>query len=185
MTMTEVLDLQTEYAGRRVTLALKTDLEDQIDAVWADSVSEDAAYFAALGVSPVPETPKLYPAIYFEGSFPSVLERPRDNYPNVAVVSYRHRSARDAGDQYEIANNRIYVEAFVMHDDEATVNRMAQRYARAVHRTLVLNHFYEADFTPDVDISNAAIRRVDQWTEDLTYIQGCRLEWDLKTVGTW
>lgn len=182
--MSQVLDLQTEYAGRAVMLALRNGLNAQIDAVWADAVSEDATYFAALGEA-VPVTPKLYPAIYFEGSFPSVLERPRDNYPNVAVVSYRHRSAQDAGDQYEIANNRIYVEAFVMHDDESTVNRMAQRYARAVHRTLVLGGFYEAEYTPDTDISNAAVRRVDQWTEDLTYIQGCRLEWDLKTVGTW
>jgi hypothetical protein len=183
--MTEVLDLQTEYAGRAVQLALKNDLNAQIDAVWDDAVAEDAAYYSALSVSPVPETPKQYPAVWMLGSFPSVLERPREDYPNVAVVSYRHRSARDLGDQYEIANNRIYVEAFVMHDDEATVNRLAQRYARAVHRTLVIGGFYEAEFTPDVDISNAAIRRVDQWTEDLTYIQGCRLEWELKTVGTW
>ena len=183
--MTEVLDLQTEYAGRRVMLSLKEGLSDQSDAVWADAVSEDTAYYAALGVPPVPETPKMYPAIYFEGSFPSVLERPRQDYPNVAVVSYRHRSARDRGDQYETANNRIYVEAFVMHDDEATVNRMAQRYARALHRTLVIAGFYEAEFTPDPDISNAAIRRVEQFKEDLTYIQGCRLEWDLQTIGTW
>ncbi len=167
-----------------ILTALRAGLEDDIDEVWADAVAEDTAYFSALSQT-VPETPKFYPAIYFEGSFPSVLERPPADYPNVAVVSYRHRSANDDGDQYEIANNRVYVEAFVLHPDEATVNRMAQRYAKAVHRTLVKAHFYEANFTPDVDISNAAARRVEQFDDAITFIQGCRLEWDVKTVGTW
>jgi hypothetical protein len=181
---TLVLDLQTEQAGRTVLLALKDGLNAAIDAVWADSATEDAAFYAELG-EPVPATPKQYPARYFLGSFPSVLERPPADYPNVAVVSYRHRSANDLGDQYELANNRIYVESFVMHQDESTINRMAQRYARALHRVLVAGGFYETEFTPDVDISNAAVRRVEQFKEDLTYIQGCRLEWDLRTVGTW
>lgn len=186
-----MLDLDLEKVARSVLLTVKNHINEKVDEVWAEMVAEDAAYYAALG-DPVPVTPKLYPSRYFLGSYPSVLERPPADYPNVAVVGYRHRSAADAGDQYEIANNRVYVEAFVMHEDEGTVNRMAYRYAKALHRVFAQNRnpdsediVFGPDFTPDLDVSNAAIRRVDQFSEDLTYIQGCRLEWDLQTVGTW
>lgn len=186
-----MLELRLEEVARATLLTLKTHLNANIDQVWADMVAEDAAFYAAMG-QPVPETPKEYPALYFMGSFPSVLERPPADYPNVAVVCYRHRSAEDSGDQYELINNRIYVEAFVMNDDEATVNRIANRYAKALHRTLAAHRtmdedeiVFAPDFSPDIDVSNAAVRRVEQFSEDLTYIQGCRLEWDLQTAGTW
>lgn len=185
-----MLELRLEEVARSTLLAVKLNINAAIDDVWATMAAEDATFYAAMG-EPVPATPKPYPARFFLGSYPSVLERPAVDYPNIAVVSYKHRSAEDAGDQYETANNTIYVEAFVMHEDEGTVNRLAWRYARALHQVLARYRTVEdpdvfaADFTPAIDISNAAIRRKEQFSEDLTYIQGCRLEWDLKTVGTW
>jgi len=72
------------------------------------------------------------------------------------------------------------------------VNRLANRYAKALHKVLAEHRNMDADeivfggeFSPDIDVSNAAIRRVDQFKEDLVYIQGCRLEWDLQTAGIW
>lgn len=186
-----VLELRLEEIARATLLTIKDNLNVAIDEVWAEMVAEDATFYPAIG-EPVPTTPKQYPARFFMGSYPSVLERPPEDYPNVAVVSYRHRSAEDAGDQFELVNNRLYVEAFVMHEDEGTVNRMANRYARALHKVLAANRslgdsdvVFGGEFSPDIDISNAAIRRVEQFREDLTYIQGCRLEWDLQTAGTW
>jgi len=79
-----------------------------------------------------------------------------------------------------------------VHEDEGTVNRLANRYAKALHKVLAEHRNMDADeivfggeFSPDIDVSNAAIRRVDQFKEDLVYIQGCRLEWDLQTAGIW
>lgn len=186
-----VIELRLEEIARAMLLTVRTNINAAIDEVWNEMSSEDATYYAALGES-VPPIPKPYPTRFFLGSYPSVLERPPADYPNVAVVSYRHRSAEDAGDQYEMVNNRVYVEAFVMHADESTVNRLAYRYAKALHKVLAANRnvgddsvVFGGEFSPDIDISNAAIRRVEQFKEDLTYIQGCRLEWDLQTAGTW
>lgn len=186
-----MLELRLEDVARATLLTVKTYINAAIDDVWADMVAEDNAFYSAMGES-VPNTPKQYPAQFFLGSYPSVLERPLEDYPNVAVVCYRHRSAEDAGDQYELINNRIFVEAFVVHEEEGAVNRMANRYAKALHKVLAEHRsmddadiVFGGEFSPDIDVSNAAVRRVDQFQEDLVYIQGCRLEWDLQTAGTW
>jgi len=186
-----MLELRLEEIGRAALLTVRENINTAIDEVWTEMDAQDATYYAALGESALP-VPKVYPTRYFLGSYPSVLERPPEDYPNIAVVSYRHRSAEDVGDQYEVVNNRLYVEAFVMHDDESTVNRLAYRYAKALHKVLAANRslgddnvIFGGEFSPDIDVSNAAVRRVEQFKEDLTYIQGCRLEWDLQTAGTW
>lgn len=188
--MSTMLDVKLEEVARALLLCVRENIEEKLDEVWVEMGAEDAAYYAALGES-VPATPKLYPARYFLGHHPSVLHRPIADYPNVAAVAYQHRSAGDDGDQYEMARNVTYLEAFVVNPDESAVNRMAWRYAKALHRIVVENRNANDDeiddifLTPNVDISNAAARRVEEFKEDVTYIQGCRLELDFRTVGAW
>lgn len=185
------LDIQLEEVARSLDVLMRTHIEDAIDAVWDEMEEKDAEYYAAIG-EPAPVTPKLYPAKFFLGHHPSILERDPEDYPNITVVSYDHRSANDFGaDQYETARNLAYVEAFVLHDDESVVNRLAWRYAKAMHRVVgQFKDLSDSDIepitaTPETQISNAAARRVSQFTDDITYIQGCRLEYSFRTKGLW
>lgn len=187
---TATLTLHLEEVARAMLLTMKENLNDAIDTVWAEMEDEDTAYYAALGES-VPTTPKLYPARFFLGHHPSILYRPPEDYPNVTAVSYRHRSVLDTTDQMEFAGNTAYVEAFLMHEDESTINRLAWRYAKAIHlvfaehRELDDREIWRTTWTPNIDISNADARRVEEFKEDITYIQGCRLEWEFRTPGAW
>lgn len=187
---TTMLDLQLEEISRAILLAVKENIEDAIDDVWAEMAVADAEFYAQLGEA-LPSTPKLYPVRYFIGHHPSMLYRPSADYPNIAAVAYRHRSANDDGDQYEIAVNTGYLEAFVVHPDESTVNRLTHRYAKALHRVVASlkgvgdEEVEDISLTPNVELSNAAARREDEFKEDITYIQGCRLELNLRTMGTW
>lgn len=185
------MDLVLEEVARSLLLVMKGHLEDAVDSVWEQMETEDATFYGALG-DDVPTTPKLYPAKFFLGHHPSILERPLTDYPNVTCVAYDHRSIGDlAADQYEVVGNRAYVEAFVVHEDESTVNRLAWRYAKALHR--VIDTYKELDdqmiepivTSPDVAISNAAARRVEEFREDIVYIQGCRLEYLFRVAETW
>jgi hypothetical protein len=189
MSMT-ALDLRLEEVARSLDRVVRENINGALDAVWSDMSAEDADYYFAIGES-VPSTPKPYPARFFLGHHPSILHRPIEDYPNITSVAYRHRTANDTGDQYEVVRNTAYLEAFVVHTDESTVNRVAWRYAKALHRIIVEHRnmnddeIADLDWTPNVDISNAAARRVEEFKEDVTYIQGCRLEFDLRTAGIW
>jgi hypothetical protein len=186
-----MLDIMLEEVARAALLVVKDNIEDALDAVWDDMAIEDAAYYAALGES-VPFTPKPYPVRFYLGHHPSILERPSTDYPNITVVSHDHQSVDDFGaDQYEVANNVAYIEAFVMHDDESTLNRIAWRYAKAIHRIVAQfkdlsdSDVEPIDKTPDVSVSNAMARRVDEFKEDITFLQGCRLQYAFRTKGVW
>ena len=166
-------ELLMEEVGRALLLIVKGNVVDAIDDVWSEMETEDTVFYAALGES-VPVTPKQYPSRYYLGHHPSILDRPVIDYPNVTVVSYRSRSIGDlAADQYEVVGHEAYVEAFVVHEDESTVNRMALRYAKALNR--VVDQHRDLDevtiepifITPDAAISNAAARRVDQFSESI------------------
>ena len=189
--MLEILDIQLEDVASSLDVLMRAHIEDAIDAVWDEMSAKDAVYYTAIG-EPVPVTPKLYPSLFFLGHHPSILEREPEDYPNITVVSYDHRTAHDDdADQYESARNLAYVEAFVLHDDESTVNRLAWRYAKAMHRVVAsFKELSDSDiepitFTPQTQISNAAARRVSQFTDEITYIQGCRLEYSFITKGLW
>ena len=86
------------------------------------------------------------------GGAPSLaaLERPPTDFPNVVTMAYNHRSRGDLGaDQYEPFNYPVYVEIGVMDVDESTINRIAWRYAKALHRAVIQNDTL-SDFLADV-----------------------------------
>jgi hypothetical protein len=184
------MDLVLEDVARDLLLVMKENLNDVVDEVWAEMAIADAAYYAQLS-QPVPVTPKPYPASFYLGHHPAILDHPLTDYPNVTTVSYEANSADDVGDQYEVTENRAYVEVFVVHKDESTINRLAWRYARAVTR--VISRYKDLSDgqiepiqgVPAVMVSNAAARRVDEFTDETIYIQGCRLEHLFRATTLW
>ncbi len=186
----EALDVQLEDVARAMDLVMREHLADAIDQVWADMIPLDEAYFAAINEE-VPRTPKYHPVKFFLGHHPSILERPATDYPNVTTVAHQHRSAGDEGDQYEVVNNTIYSEAFLLYAEEDALDRMVQRYARAMHR--VVSSFPQLsnveiepiDQTPNVDVSVATARRLEEFKDDIVYVQGCRVEHTFRTAGLW
>jgi hypothetical protein len=195
------LDTQLEEVARAMLLTLTTALPQALTDVAAVMADEDAVYYAALG-EPVPDTPLPPPAKWFEGHHPSILERPVDEFPNVTCMAYNHRSANDlAADQYEPFAYPVYVEAAVMHTDESTINRVAWRYAKALHRAVLYNDtlrtalpqvgaddsvvIQRASQSPDVAISNAAARRVSEFTDDVVFVQLVRLDTSYRLIQPW
>lgn len=185
------MDVVLEEVARDLLIVMKDNLNLAIDQVWTEMAMEDTVFYAALGTT-VPETPKPYPVSFYLGHHPTILEHDVEDYPNITCVAYDHASVNDLGaDQYEVVGNRAYVEAFVLHADESTVNRLAWRYAKALHR--VIDQYKDLDdrkiepvtTSPDVQVSNAAARRGQQFTSDIVYIQGCRLEYVFRVPEVW
>lgn len=186
--MTDVL---LEEVARDLLVVMKENVNDAIDTVWTEMALEDAAFYATLGQG-VPDTPKLYPVSFYLGHHPTILEHPITDYPNITAVSYEHSSVGDLGaDQYEVTGSRAYVEAMVVHEDESTVNRLAWRYAKALHRVVAWYKTLEdakieaINLSPEVMVSNAAARRVEEFRDDIIYIQGCRLEYVFRIAQPW
>lgn len=183
-------DLVLEEVARDLLLVAKQNLNDAIDAVWQEMEDEDTDYYAALGES-VPVTPKPYPVRFFLGHHPSVLDRPVADYPNITAVSYDSSPGNDTYDQVEVVSSRAYIEAFVVHADESTVNRLAWRYAKALHRILTQykeladSRLEQITDAPRVLISNASARRIEEFKDDIVFIQGCRLESSFRSRDLW
>ena len=176
---------------------MRGSLEDVIDDVWSDMTAEDTAYYTAIGDT-APETPKLYPVSYYLGHHPAILQHPVDDYPNVVVSCYEHDPTAGFDidnelDQIEPLTNAAYVEAFVLHEDAATVNRLAWRYADALHRAITNSRdlgewpvIWQMIGTPHVEVSNASARMISEdETDGWTYIQGIRAEMLFRTPQPW
>ena len=178
-------DLQLENLARSLHIVLLDDLVVCLDDVQQEWVPKDAAYYALLG-QPVPPTPLDPPAYWAVGHHPSILDRPLDEFPNVTIHAYDHRSAGDLGaDQWDPLTCRAWVEIFVSHTDVATVNRMAYRYAQALNRCLVQNSTLGGlvetfDFSPDVQISNVADRYASEDNDQIVFLQGAQLDYGFR-----
>jgi len=189
--MLSSVDVQLQDVARALLLVMRNHLNAAIDDVWDEENAKDADFYPAIGEA-VPTVPKQYPSRYFLGHHPSILERPAADYPNVTVVAHRHRSAADVGaDQCETVANTAYVEAFLLNADEEVLNNAVNRYAKAVNRVLTAMKSLEdpdvmpIDSTPQIDVSNAAARRLEEFKEDIVYVQGCRIEHVFNTIGLW
>lgn len=177
-------DLILEEVSRAVILTVRQNLPEALEDIEGEMVASDAAYFAAIGISPVPATPLPEPAVYMTGSYPDLLDRPIETFPVVTAVCYDHEPERNPRgfDQLEVVTNGTTVEAWVIDPDAERVNRIAFRYAKAIHRVLVQNKdlggVVEDIYTaPEVTISNVAARRVSDFSEDIVYVQGVRVEY--------
>jgi hypothetical protein len=186
-------DLLLEEVGRRLLLTVRENLNDHLDDVWNEMSMKDALFYAEMG-QPMPDTPKRYPVNFYLGHHPEILDYPIDDYPNVTCMCYEHNPVGEFQglDQIEELRNRAYVEAFVVHPDAETVNRLAWRYAKALHRVLTehksLDNYptiWEMTRSPVVTVSSSVARRVSEWKDEWTYVQGCRLEYIYQTPQPW
>lgn len=185
--------LLLEKVARSLDLTVRGNIEAVIDSVWTQMETEDAEYYTAISEAAPPETPKQYPVSYYLGHHPSILQHAVDDYPNVVVSCYEHDPADGFDidnelDQIEPLTNAAYVEAFVLHEDASTVNRIAWRYADALHRVITENRdlgewplIWSMIGTPHVEVSNSSARPVSEDTDEWTYIQGVRVEMIYRT----
>jgi hypothetical protein len=181
-----------ERVERALYLSMFQNLPGAVAEIAAEWVSEDAAFYAALGQS-VPDTPLPPPVLYFEGHHPSALDRdPLSEYPNVTVMAYNGaHSDSNPADQLEPVRYIAYVELFCVDQDENRINRKAKRYSQALGRAITrfdpsLGGLCEPlDQVPEVAISNASARRYSQYTDEVWFAQGCRLDYQFRVREPW
>lgn len=184
------MDVFLEEIARSILLGIKDSLPDELAAVAQESTALDVAFYTQLG-KPVEPTPLHPPAEYLVGHHPSLLERELSEFPNVTVMAYQQTPMGDRGaDFYETQVNRVYVEAFAQDPDESRINRIAWRYAKALHRVITKDRnlsrlVKDLDTPPSVQVSNAAARRITDMSDEITYVQGCRLDYALEMDVAW
>jgi hypothetical protein len=181
-----ISDILLEEVGRALLLQIKGSLGQKLIDVAAEKIAEDAAFFAQLG-QPVPETPLVMPPDpnWFEGHFPTLLEWDLSFFPNVTVMCY-DESNQPADpyqtDQGAVTGYTAYVELFCESQDVAQCNRMAKRYATALHRAVTDDATLGGlvspiDKPPAAQVSNSSARHASQEVNELHYVQGCRVEY--------
>lgn len=190
--MASLIDVQLEEIERGMMLALRANLPTALDQVAMEMTLKDAEYYAAIGVSPVPNTPIPMPAVFISGHDPLVLERPLEDFPNLAVVCYVHPlsgfgQTEVEVDQGEFVLSTVYSEIFANSDDSQQLNRMSKRYAKGMHRAIQMDltmggSVFKDQVSPEVDISNVVVTPKTDLDDEWTYFQGCRLQYTFKTI---
>lgn len=194
-------DVQLEDVGMALAMTVKTQLPQALLDVQAEQSAKEAAWAAVLG--PMPQLAALpEPASWFVGHHPSILDRPAEDFPCVVVMCYDHNSGTPADpwstDQTEVMAERCYVEAAVSlpitdlsSDIEvALINRMATRYASAIHRSIVRGEtlggiVQPIEQTPHVLLGGTNRRRVTVESDASMYVQASRLEYTFKRTQQW
>lgn len=184
-------DLQLEEVAMALLISVKDGLPDAITTVESEQNAKDAGWAAALE-STLPAVTLDLPVEYLPGHHPALLERELDYFPSVVVMCYDHRSAPTDNliDQVERMANTAYVEMAFADPDETVINRKAWRYAKALHRAIARDPnlggmVEEITASPTVMVSNASARRVSYETDEVTYLQLCRLEYEFRVAVPW
>jgi hypothetical protein len=140
------------YDAERVGKALKERLEDELSAAL------DVVEAAWEDTDPVtlPE-----PVTWFFGHKPTVLEMESSEFPFVAVMAARSSPLeRPSRWGYQPETLSVFVDYFVVADDEATVNKRVHRYAEAIRAVLqdgrVLSGYQQSDYRAEVNVSEAS-----------------------------
>ena len=134
---------------KAVLTLLQANLADELDAV--------EALWQATDPVTLPD-----PVTWFEGHKPTVLELPSMSFPFVAVlVPNRTPEEGQAGRWgYEETLHDVMIHFFVVAADEATVAKIAYRYAEAIIRVLqsqrVIGEYAQRHYEPAVSLSVAS-----------------------------
>jgi hypothetical protein len=166
------------YDGERVARAVKTRLEDNL----ADELDTVAGLWAGTEAVTLPD-----PVVFYLGHKPTVLELPSTSFPFVAVVAAGQdpRSGLTSIWGEQSVTFTTFVDFFVVAEDEATVNVIAQRYAEAIVRVMQAQvgeeGYQQRDYQPPVSLSEASRHKktanADMLdTSDVDFIQGGRVE---------
>lgn len=140
-----------EKTARAVQSHLQSDIAAQLDAV--------EAYWLAQGSAlTLPD-----PVTWLLGFHPTVVEKPREDYPIVAVTALEEDPDAEICDQWGYGEGIIpvIINWFVAADTESQCNLMVWRYGEAVdrvvrsHRVLAAGIQIKADsYIPSTDTSN-------------------------------
>lgn len=135
-----------------IAKAIKTRLESSLPS----ALSTIAAEWAAEDPLTLPD-----PVTWYYGHKPTVLELESVSFPFVSVVpTGRARIRTSYGWGWQDQNPTVYVDWFVVADDETTADKLCSRYAQAVVKTLQSQRAYygydQVDFEPQVDLSEAS-----------------------------
>lgn len=183
------MEFLAEEITRTILLLTRSEIEAALVAENTRMLTSDESYYGALG-EPTPETPLIVPVKYHENLLPDINRKPLDQFPNVAVLTYRSDSAEDQADQTEDALYDAVIEAFCSSRDVDEVARMANRYANALLAILEANPTLQGltapiAFQPSITVSQAVARRESTTTDRVIYLQGCRLELTWRVTGVW
>lgn len=138
-----------EHVARELKSRLQDELPDELDVVETNWSATDPVTLAD------PET-------WFLGHKPTVLELESSEFPFVAVVAAARtpETGRGASWDYQKKTQTLFVDYFVVADDEATVNKRANRYAEAICNILqgqaIIYGYYQQDYEPAVNLSEAS-----------------------------
>lgn len=143
-----------ENIARAIQGVLQSGLPDALDVVEAEWDDDDP-----LDLGDV--------AVWLLGHYPTVLERPKADFPIVAcLVPERVQGEGSSQWGYGKAVYTAYVDCFVTAAAEADVNKICWRYVKAIisvaqnHRTLAAG-LVQGAFEPDVMLSEAMRQRED------------------------
>lgn len=174
-----------EQIARQLHLMLLVNLPPILEDVSQEMIYEDTTYYTQIGES-VPATQLVPPAEYSVGHDPLILERAINRFPVITVMAHE-QTPIGTGDNYERIANTCYIEPIVVADDFATANRIAWRYAEAVHRALMTFNNLDMniepiDKEPIIVISNVITKRRSNVDNTLVYTQGVRLDFSVNQI---
>lgn len=140
------------FDNERIARAVKTRLEARLTA----ALSTVAAGWA--GEDPVALSTV---ATWFYGHKPTVLELPSTAFPFLAVLPVGRSPERGQyGWGFQDQNPRVYVDWFVVAEDETLADKVCSRYAEAVLDVVQGQRAYagydQVDYEPSVDLSEAS-----------------------------
>lgn len=191
--MSHLAEVVLEDVERAVMLSLRRHLPAALIEIADEWVAKDAAYFAELGQDVSQETPLVAPVLYFTGHHPSALDRdPRSEFPNLTVMCYQGASSGELEtDQTDDVRMIAYAEVMLVDQDEDRINRTAKRYTQAMQRVAMrfdpdldgVARPFEA--LPEVATSNVSARRYSQYTDEVWYVQGARIDYVIHVLEPW
>jgi len=165
------------YDAERVGKALKERLESEL----GDALDTVEAAWAGDDPVTLPD-----PVTWFLGHKPTVVEMESSEFPFLGViVADTSPKGRPSRWGYQEETLTVFVDYFVVADDETTVNKRAHRYAEAILAVLqeerYIEEYMQQDYRPRVRLSEASrhakTENADMFSaDDVDYIQMGRVE---------
>lgn len=139
---------QLEHIAKAVKTRLESSLPSALSTVEASWAGSDPIT--------IPD-----PVTWFYGHKPTVLEMESAEFPFVSVIPVGRDKVREVyGWGYQNQNPRVYVDWFIVADDETTADKLCSRYAEAMGKVTQMQRSYagydQEDFEPQIDLSEAS-----------------------------
>jgi hypothetical protein len=126
----------------------------------------------------------IEPENYNKGHRPSLIEAPKENYPNLSVMAYQARPVALPIDQASSFNVFLDIELMVKGETEYEVNARIHRTTEAVHQVLTRNEKLNGtsqgwENDPTIQITDCFKRRSETSSGEEWFWQASRLRYQL------